>query len=112
MEFGRYRGIADFGEPKDLGRIGPPLGDERRSDDALRQPVLLALYNTIGEILLTVPAVLAAMYAEPSFNVTLWHALVERWEQNAMTEAGVEEASGALSAFHVACVERFQRALV
>jgi DNA-binding FadR family transcriptional regulator len=78
------------------------------------QPVLLALYNTIAEILLTVPAVLGAMYAQPEFNVGMWRALLERWDRRgtvATVDAELEEASAALTIFHAACVERFRRLL-
>jgi GntR family transcriptional repressor for pyruvate dehydrogenase complex len=76
------------------------------------QPVLLALYNTIGEILLTVPAVLRAMYAQPEFNVMMWRSLVARWEVGAdlgVTEVELAQASLALAQFHVKCVERYKR---
>jgi len=76
------------------------------------QPVLLALYNTIGEILLTVPAVLRAMYSQPDFNVTMWRSLIARWESGAslgVTEAELATASAALAQFHVKCVERYRR---
>jgi GntR family transcriptional regulator, transcriptional repressor for pyruvate dehydrogenase complex len=78
------------------------------------QPVLLALYNTIAEILLTVPAVLGAMYAQPAFNVGMWRGLLERWDRPATlatVEAELEGASAALTLFHVACVERFRSLL-
>jgi DNA-binding FadR family transcriptional regulator len=76
------------------------------------QPVLLALYNTIAEILFTVPAVVGAMYAEPAFNVTMWRSLLEGWRQNrAVTETDLADVSAVLSAFHTTCVERFRRLL-
>ncbi len=75
------------------------------------QPVLLALYNTVADILLTVPAVRGAMYAEPEFNVRMWRSLVERWEQGSMAPGDLEIASSALSSFHVVCVDRFRRLL-
>jgi GntR family transcriptional regulator, transcriptional repressor for pyruvate dehydrogenase complex len=77
------------------------------------QPVLLALYNTIGEILLTVPAVLAAMYSDPTFNVGLWRALVDRWETgDYVTDKDIAQASTALAAFHATCVTEFRKRLI
>jgi DNA-binding FadR family transcriptional regulator len=75
------------------------------------QPVLLALYNTIAEILFTVPAVVGAMYAEPSFNVTMWRSLLEGWQSPVAPLPDLEEVSAVLTAFHAACVERFRRLL-
>lgn len=76
------------------------------------QPVLLALYNTIAEILFTVPAVVGAMYAEPAFNVVMWRNLLEGWQQRrTLTEADLADVSAVLSAFHTTCVERFRRLL-
>ncbi len=76
------------------------------------QPVLLALYNTIGEILLTVPAVLRAMYSEPAFNIMMWRGLLARWETGVsmgVTTTELAAASAALAQFHVKCVERYRR---
>jgi GntR family transcriptional regulator, transcriptional repressor for pyruvate dehydrogenase complex len=73
------------------------------------QPVVLAIYNTVGEILLTVPKVLDAMYEDPAFNLAMWKSLVDRWESGTMLEADVETASAALAAFHAHCLERFKR---
>jgi DNA-binding FadR family transcriptional regulator len=76
------------------------------------QPVLLALYNTIGDILLDVPAVLRAMYAQPEFNVMMWRSLVTRWEAGTDLEPSEDElaaAEAALAKFHVNCVERYRR---
>ncbi|MGE0791361.1 MAG: FadR/GntR family transcriptional regulator [Sandaracinaceae bacterium] len=75
------------------------------------EPVLLSLYNTIGEVLLEVPAVLQAMYREPTFNVAMWTSLVEAWEHGEAVPGAIETADRALAAFHETCVGRF-RALV
>jgi DNA-binding FadR family transcriptional regulator len=99
-------------EPEEFARA--ELHTSRIFISQADQPVLLALYNTIAEILLTVPAVLGAMYAQPDFNVGIWRGFLERWDRPrtpATVEAELEEASAALSLFHVACVERFRRLL-
>jgi DNA-binding FadR family transcriptional regulator len=75
------------------------------------QQVLLALYNTIAEIFMAVPAVLEAMYAEPAFNASMWRALVDGWERGAVQESELAAGSTALAAFHVTCVKRFRRLL-
>jgi DNA-binding FadR family transcriptional regulator len=75
------------------------------------QQVLLALYNTIAEIFMAVPAVLEAMFAEPAFNASMWRALVDGWERGAVSESELLAGSATLAAFHVTCVERFRRLL-
>jgi hypothetical protein len=74
------------------------------------QPVLLALYNTIADILFAVPAVVGAMYAEPAFNAAMWRGLLDGWRSGATasTAADLEMASAALVAFHAECVRRFR----
>jgi GntR family transcriptional regulator, transcriptional repressor for pyruvate dehydrogenase complex len=75
------------------------------------QPVLLALYNTVGDILLTVPAVLEAMYTDPTLNVKMWRGLIERWESGARDDREIELANKTLAGFHVMCVERYRAIL-
>jgi GntR family transcriptional regulator, transcriptional repressor for pyruvate dehydrogenase complex len=75
------------------------------------QPVLLALYNTVGDILLTVPAVLEAMYTDPSLNVKMWRGLIERWESGGRDDREIELANKTLAGFHAMCVERYRAIL-
>jgi DNA-binding FadR family transcriptional regulator len=97
----------NHGTPEEIARA--ELQASRLFMRQADQPVLLALYNTIGEILLGVPAVLRAIYAKPEFNAMMWRALVDRWERGAVAkEAELAEASAALAHFHVTCVKRYR----
>jgi GntR family transcriptional regulator, transcriptional repressor for pyruvate dehydrogenase complex len=78
---------------------------------AADQPVLLAIYNTIGDILLEVPAVLEAMYLEPELNVRMWQGLIERWEKGAKDDAQLGMANANLAAYHGECVQRLRAIL-
>lgn len=75
------------------------------------EPVLLALYNTIGEVLLTVPAVLEAMYREPSFNAAMWTSMIEAWDRGDVGPESLALAERTLASFHVTCVSRFRELL-
>jgi GntR family transcriptional regulator, transcriptional repressor for pyruvate dehydrogenase complex len=72
------------------------------------RPVLLAIYNSIADILLSVPAALEAIYVEPRFNVAMWRSLIDAWERGTVGEVGIEQADAMLAAFHVTCVARFR----
>lgn len=96
-----------------------PLEDVARAElqaarvmmQALDQPVLLALYNSVGEILLEVPAVLEAMYTDPSVNLALFRQLIATWEKGNLTAEGIAQAEALLVRHHEACVTRFREAL-
>jgi GntR family transcriptional repressor for pyruvate dehydrogenase complex len=75
------------------------------------RPVLLAVYNTIAEILLSVPEALDAIYIEPRFNVAMWLGLMESWEKGETGPIGLAEAEAMLAAFHLTCIERFRQRL-
>ena len=96
-----------------------PLEDVARAElqaarimmQALDQPVLLALYNSVGEILLEVPAVLEAMYTDPSVNLALFNQLIATWKEGNLTAEGIVRAETLLVRHHEACVARFRQAL-
>jgi DNA-binding transcriptional regulator YhcF (GntR family) len=110
QEVDRFQYLAEHGATVlDLARA--ELQASRLFMRQADQPVLLALYNTIGDILLDLPAVLRAMYAQPEFNVMMWRSLVVRWEAGDVEprEEELAAASAALATFHVKCVERYRR---
>lgn len=78
---------------------------------AMDQPVLLALYNSVSDILLEVPAVLEAMYTNPSVNLGLFRSLVATWEEGELSAEGIAQAEAMLVTHHEACVARFREAL-
>ena len=78
---------------------------------AVDRPVLLALYNSIADILLSVPVALQVMYVDPRFNVAMWRGLIDAWERGEVGPVGIDEAEAMLAAFHVTCVARFRALL-
>ena len=97
-------------EPEQLAQV--ELSAARVLMRQLDQPVPLALYNSVSEILQTVPAVLSAMYTNPRFNLSLWAGLIAGWEAGAQgAQAGLDQAEAALVEHHKACVARFRELL-
>ncbi|CBL47250.1 Transcription regulation protein, GntR family [gamma proteobacterium HdN1] len=54
---------------------------------AIDQSVITAIYNSIGEILLEIPAVVEAMYSNPRVNAMVWMQLVTDWEKGQSQES-------------------------
>jgi len=98
--------VAGGGEPADVARA--ELEGARIMMAQLGRPVLLALSNSIGDILLEVPAVVKAMYAEPQFNLAIWRGLLDSWEAGALRESDLQRAEAAFHHFNEQCVERFR----
>ncbi|MBI2570726.1 MAG: GntR family transcriptional regulator [Candidatus Schekmanbacteria bacterium] len=74
----------------------------------LDHPVILAVFNSIVDILMQVPAVVGAMYADPAFNLSVWHRLLDKWERGTLNASDIAQAEAAFRQFNAACLERFR----
>lgn len=75
------------------------------------QPVVLAIFNSVGEILLSSPEVLSAMGAEPELHVALWKELSRQWDSGELSEQSITWLSDATRDFDAQALERFSKAI-
>ncbi|HXK22425.1 MAG TPA: GntR family transcriptional regulator [Myxococcota bacterium] len=73
------------------------------------QDVLLAIFNSIGEILIEIPEVLAATYGEPESHLAFWRALVADWENGTWTTESRTTLEAMVREFDAAAVDRFRK---
>ncbi|MGH8529994.1 MAG: GntR family transcriptional regulator [Nevskiales bacterium] len=76
------------------------------------QSVVTAVLNSIGEIYLEVPAMIQAMYVQPTDHVELWREVLARWERGALSTRNVEEIRAVLEQNDKLVIERFRKGLV
>lgn len=75
---------------------------------AIDQRVTLAIFNSVGDILLETPILLEAMYAQPKGNVVVWKHLLKRWQSGTLRTSEVEKVQASIAAFDEETVKRFQ----
>ncbi|MGH9138138.1 MAG: GntR family transcriptional regulator [Acidimicrobiales bacterium] len=75
------------------------------------QGVGLAVFNSTGEMLLGVPAVVRALYTEPRLKVTAWRAFVGTWESGTLTDDGVSNVESFIREWDVDTIKRFRAVL-
>ena len=98
--------------PEDVQEIArAELAATRELMLAVGQSVVTAVLNSIGEIYLDVPELLAAMYDDPQRHVGMWHLLLEGWERRSLPASASEETRKVLQRYDVAVVRRFREAL-
>ncbi|MGE0788913.1 MAG: GntR family transcriptional regulator [Sandaracinaceae bacterium] len=78
---------------------------------ATERTAYTALLNTVGDIYLSAPRAIVAMYANPAMHVLMWTTLVTEWEARTIDERSVSRAMSWLESFDEAVVERFRDAL-
>jgi len=78
---------------------------------AVGQPVVLSIFNSVGEILMTSPEVLSAMGASPELHVVAWKELSRQWESGELNEDGIAWLQDAMREFDAQAVERFSMAV-
>ena len=76
---------------------------------AVGQSVVTALLNSIGEIYLEQPAVIAAMYAEPRNHVLVWHTVLGQWEAGSFSAKGAATLRDELNRYDGITLERYRR---
>ncbi len=74
---------------------------------AVGQTVVTAVLNSIGEIYLEVPAMIQAMYAQPTAHVSLWREVLDRWERGQWTYNDVARLRKILEQNDIAVLARF-----
>lgn len=99
-------------EPADLLEIArAELHAFRVLTTVNRHTVVTAVLNSIGEIYLSEPAVIAAMYVRPADHVRMWDPFLTRWEEGAITAGDVAIVIEQLTAFDAGVVARFTELL-
>jgi DNA-binding FadR family transcriptional regulator len=74
---------------------------------ALGQSALTAVLNSVGEIYLSEPRAVRAMYADPQLHVTMWWLLLDEWDAGTLNEATADRVGEFLARFDEAVVERY-----
>lgn len=99
-------------ESDDLGHIAhAELHALRMIIATAGQGVGLAVFNSMGEIVLGVPEVIRALYSAPPMKVTAWRALLESWETGSLSEDGVDNIESFLRDWDAGTVKRFRKIL-
>lgn len=78
---------------------------------ATERSAYTALLNTVGDVYLSEPRAVVAMYANPAMHVVMWRALLTEWEACQLDERSVQRVDDWLESFDEAVVERFRAAL-
>lgn len=73
------------------------------------QDVLLAIFNSIGEILIEIPEVLVATFAEPERHLAFWRGLLAEWEKGTWLDDSRTRLEAMVREFDAAAVDRFRK---
>jgi DNA-binding FadR family transcriptional regulator len=74
---------------------------------ALGRSAFTAVLNSVGEIYLSEPRAVRAMYANPSLHVAMWTLLLDEWDAERLDVAAVERVREWLEGFDRDVVERY-----
>lgn len=75
---------------------------------ATGQGVALAVFNSVGELLLEVPEVLQAMYADIELHVMAWQVFLTGWEARTITREGIDLMEQAIAERDTHTIGRFK----
>ncbi|MGH8453519.1 MAG: GntR family transcriptional regulator [Nevskiales bacterium] len=75
------------------------------------QSVVTAVLNSVGEIYLEVPAMVAAMYVQPKDHIALWREVLDRWERGTFSAQAVTQIRTLLEQNDTLVIERFRAGL-
>jgi GntR family transcriptional regulator, transcriptional repressor for pyruvate dehydrogenase complex len=71
------------------------------------QRVALAVFNSITDILLGVPEVIAATYQDTPLHLTFWRALMGAWESGELSADGIATIEAMMSSRDTSTIKRF-----
>ena len=74
---------------------------------AVGQSALTAVLNSVGEIYLSEPRAVRAMYADPQLHVTMWSLLLDEWDAGKLDEAAADRVGEFLARFDEGVVTRY-----
>ena len=78
---------------------------------SIGQSAATAVLNSIGEIYLSEPAAMRAMYENPALHVSMWKLLLDEWDAGGLTDATADRVRDWLTTFDAAVVERYAASL-
>lgn len=71
------------------------------------QLVALAMFNSISEIIVQVPEVVAATYADTPLHISFWRAFLASWESGKLSAKGIAAIEEMMKTRDAATVEHF-----
>ncbi|MGH9243451.1 MAG: GntR family transcriptional regulator [Acidimicrobiales bacterium] len=71
----------------------------------------LAVFNSIGEMILGVPEVVGALYSAPPLKVVAWRAFLAAWERGTLSQDGAANIESFIREWDVTTVVRFRAIL-
>lgn len=76
---------------------------------AVGQSVVTAVLNSIGEVYLDVPAVVAAMYFDPPMHLAIWNGLLIQWERGRFSAKTTSQFYDLFREYDKGILKRFRK---